>query len=284
MVCADAWLANVRAAGGDSEPPPNPTIPAEYLQKPRRRPVPNASLVPLSASTYTSLAPLKRRATLSEIDSPNQKRQQGTINAPTHAMSQSSQSPTRKPSRQTEIARKARTITTDTPAVVAAVGHTLLATQHVVDPNATPRPTRRKRAAPLALPAPNLHIRPASVLTPSISEEHIDEDVEVESAYESTTSKRSRSPTRRIVDLQIARKPVVSKSATSSTDVPQDVRALYKAIQVLARRSKGVIPLGIEVQFPDTFLIAGVICCSFVMNTLHLLVRRLSHLAEVVTR
>ncbi|KAH7108854.1 hypothetical protein B0J11DRAFT_545513 [Dendryphion nanum] len=51
-----------------------------------------------------------------------------------------------------------------------------------------------------------------------------------------------------MVDLQIAKKPVVSKSATSSTDVPQDVRVLYKTVQALARRSKGVIPLGIEAE------------------------------------
>lgn len=144
--------------------------------------------------------------------------------------------------------------------VAAAVGNPLLATQHVVDLSVTPRPTRRKRAAPPSLPAPNLHTRPTPVLTPSISEDHIDEeveDVEVESAYESTTSKRSRSPTRRMVDLQIARKPVVSKSAASSADVPQNVRALYKAIQVLARRSKGVIPLGIEVRFLNTLLMVS---------------------------
>lgn len=93
-----------------------------------------------------------------------------------------------------------------------------------------------------------------------MSEEHVDEDaedagdVEVESTHESTTSKRSRSPTRRMVDLQIAKKPVFPKTATSSTDVPQDVRTLYKAIQALARRSKGVIPLGIEVQLQSTLL------------------------------
>lgn len=144
--------------------------------------------------------------------------------------------------------------------VIAAVEHILLVTRHVVDPNTTPRPTRRKRTALPALPIPDLHTRPAPVLTPSVSEEHADEDAEdaedaeVESTHESTTSKRSRSPTRRMVDLQIAKKPVVPKTATSSIDVPQDVRTLYKAIQALARRSKGVIPLGIEVQFRSTLL------------------------------
>ncbi|PVH92718.1 hypothetical protein DM02DRAFT_677316 [Periconia macrospinosa] len=96
MTCADAWLANVRAAGGDSEPPPNPTIPAEYLQKPRRQPVPAAYLVPPPSFAHSSLAPLKRRrAALSEIESPNQKRQRA-LNVPGRKMSQSSRSPTRK--------------------------------------------------------------------------------------------------------------------------------------------------------------------------------------------
>ncbi|KAF1952945.1 hypothetical protein CC80DRAFT_507689 [Byssothecium circinans] len=248
MACASAWLADVHAAGGDLEPPPNPEIPAEYMQKPRRRPAPEAYLASPAPSTCTSFArPKRRRAALSEIDPPNQKRQRA-LNAPPHVMSRS---PTRKSSRLTGTG-KARITTKEAPAVenvISAVEHILLATQHVVDPNATPQPTRQKRAAPPALPIPDLHTRPALVLAPSVSEEHADEDAEdaeVESTYESITSKRSRSPTRRMVDLQIAKKPVVPKTATSSTDVPQDVRTLYRTIQALARRSKGVIPLGIE--------------------------------------
>lgn len=131
---------------------------------------------------------------------------------------------------------------------IAAVEHIVFRSQHAVDPNTTPRPTRRKRVAPPVLPILDLHTRPAPLLTPSVSEEQGDEDTEVESAHESTTSKRSCSPTRRMVDLQIARKPVISKMATSSADVPQDVKTLYRAVQALARRSKGVIPLGIETE------------------------------------
>jgi hypothetical protein len=244
MACANAWLADVYAAGGDLEPPPNSEIPAEYLRKPRRRPTPEAYLTFPPPSTYTSFArPKRRRAALSEIDLPNQKRQRA-LNAPVHAMWQDSRSPTRKSSRQTRAVGKAQITTKE---------HVLLTTQHAVDPNVTPRPTRRKRAAPPAMLIPDLHTKPAPIFTPSVSEEHADEDaedvedVEVESTHESTTSKRSRSPTRHMVDLHIAKKPVVCKMATSSTDVPQDVRTLYKAIQALARRSKGVIPLGIEV-------------------------------------
>lgn len=261
MACANAWLAHVHAVGGDLEPPPDPEIPTEYLQKPRRRPAPEAYLASSPPSTCTSFArPKRRRAALSEIGAPNQKRQRA-LDAPAHAMSRS---PTRKSSRQTRTG-KARITTNEAPVVeniIPAVERILLATQHVVDPNTTPRPAHQKRAAPPALPIPDLHTRPAPVLTPSVSEEHADEDAEdtedaeVESTYESITSKWSRSPTRRMVDLQIAKKPVVPKTATSSTDVPQDVRTLYKAIQALARRSKGVIPLGIEVQLRGMLLTA----------------------------
>jgi hypothetical protein len=37
MDCTNTWLADVHAAGGDLEPPPQPEIPPEYLRKPRRR-------------------------------------------------------------------------------------------------------------------------------------------------------------------------------------------------------------------------------------------------------
>ncbi|KAF1997432.1 hypothetical protein P154DRAFT_524779 [Amniculicola lignicola CBS 123094] len=265
MACTSTWLANVHSAGGDSEPPPNPEIPTNYLQKPRRRPTPEAYLALPPSSTRISFAPLKRRcAALSEIDPPNQKRQRA-FTAPAHAMSQNSRSPTRKSSRQTGTAGKAQITTTETPAVehvIAAVEHILLTTQHDVDPGATatPRPARQKRKAPPALPIPNLHTRPMPVFPHSVSEEHTDEGTEdaegadVESTRESTTSRRSRSPTRRMVDLQIAKKPVVPRTATSSTDVPQNVRALYKVMQTLSRRSKGVIPQGIEVQLLGTLL------------------------------
>ena len=42
-----------------------------------------------------------------------------------------------------------------------------------------------------------------------------------------------------MVDLQIARKPVVPKSATSSTDVPKDARVLYKRVQALKAETSG---------------------------------------------
>jgi hypothetical protein len=82
-----------------------------------------------------------------------------------------------------------------------------------------------------------------------MSEEHVDEDTEIHSTHELTTSNRSRSPTRRIVDLQIAKKPMVPKTNTLSKDVLQAVGTLHKEIRALARRSKGVTLLGIEVLF-----------------------------------
>ncbi|KAF9731991.1 hypothetical protein PMIN02_000356 [Paraphaeosphaeria minitans] len=251
MNSADEWLSDVCAFGGDSEPPPTPTIPADYLQKPRRQPLPDAYIVSSPPPfKHEPLSPLKRRrAVLLDIDLPNQKRLR-SFKAPARAMSQSSRSPTRS-SRRPRTARKELVSMAEPLAVenmVAAAEHTLFPTQ---DLNATPRPTRSKRAAPPSLPALNLYTRPAPVLTSSVSDNHVNEDtcdIEPGSTYGSTTSKRSRSPTLRMVDLRIASKPVVSKSATSSVDIPQDVRKLYKAIQGLARRARGVIPLGIEAE------------------------------------
>lgn len=137
-----------------------------------------------------------------------------------------------------------------------AVGHTSLTMQHVMNPNSTSQPTRQKRAVPQSLPVPNLNARLVPVLTPNVSDvqtgENID-DIEAISTYDSTISKRLRSPTRRMVDLHIARKPVAQKLATSSTDVPQGVRTLYKAIGAISQRSKGVITLGMGTWFSNMF-------------------------------
>ena len=212
MACANRWLANVYAAGGDSEPPPKPNIPTDYVQKPRWRHAPET--YPLAPPALAQ--PKRQRAALYEIDTPNEKRQR-VHNAPALAMSQTPISPTRRSSRQ-----------------AGTTGN---------------KGTTTKEATVVEL---SFFSRPAPVLTPSMSEKHVDDvgdadDAEVDTIHESTISKRSRSPTRRMVDLQIAKKPVISKTATSSKDVPQNVRGLYKNLQALARRSKGVIPLGIEV-------------------------------------
>jgi hypothetical protein len=261
MTCV--WLANVQAAGGHFAPPPDPEIPIEYSQKPRRHPAPHAYLVSPPPSTQTSSTRPKRRRALAEIRSPNKKRQRG-LNAQAHAMSQDSRSPTRKSSRRT--VHNAHTIMEETPGaqnLTSAVEHVLLPRQHAVDTYATPRPIRGKRATPPLLPLTDMLTGRAPVLMPRVSEEHASADAgdveiaEAESTCESTrstTSRRSHSPTRRMVDLQVAKKPVIPKTATSSADVPQDVRTLYKMIQALARRSKCVIPLGIEVQLRCTYV------------------------------
>ncbi|PVI01082.1 hypothetical protein DM02DRAFT_654856 [Periconia macrospinosa] len=50
---------------------------------------------------------------------------------------------------------------------------------------------------------------------------------------------RSRSPTKRMIDLKVAEKTVSSKTVKSPADVPEDVRKLYKEIQGLARITRG---------------------------------------------
>jgi hypothetical protein len=128
-----------------------------------------------------------------------------------------------------------------------------------MDPNATQRPVRARRKLAPAPPAPTMPV-PAldetamPALTPSASEGELDIDREdmdrpASSVTESTDSKaRSRSPTKRMVDLRVAEKMVAPKTVKSPADVPEDVRGLYKAIQSLARVPRSVIPLGIEVR------------------------------------
>lgn len=263
MTCV--WLANVRAAGGLFAPPPDPEIPTEYSQKPRRHPAPHSYLVSPPPSIHISSRRPKRRHALAEIIPPNQKRQRA-LNGPANAMSQNSRSPTRKSSRRTGTIRNAHTTMEETEEaqnLTSTVEHVLLPKKPAVDPHATPRPIRRKCATPPVLSLIDVLTGPAPVLMPRGSKEYVDTDAgdvgidEVESTGDSTrstTSKQSRSPTRRMVDLQIAKKPVIPKMATSSTDVPQDVRIMYKKIQALARRSKSVIPLGIEVQLRRTYV------------------------------
>jgi hypothetical protein len=69
--------------------------------------------------------------------------------------------------------------------------------------NAALRPSRGKRATPLALPILDMRTRQAPVLTPSVCEGHANLDandaliVEVDLTWATATSKRSRSPTLR---------------------------------------------------------------------------------------
>jgi hypothetical protein len=157
-----------------------------------------------------------------------------------------------KMSSRSTASTKARVTNTDAQAV-----------GYVADPNATPRPGRAVRRPAQASapppPAPALHetALPAWSPAPSASDdEYIDrEDLNrpmsiLSSVTESTGSKaRSRSPTKRMIDLKVAEKTVSSKTARSLADVPEYVRKLYKEIQSLARVPRGVVPRGIEVRF-----------------------------------
>lgn len=259
MALAHSWLAAVLDAGGDFEPLPDPQIPADYLQKPQRQhpasaqtrlPPSNLSSLPISLSK-----PNRKRTALAEIDSSNNsyphKRQRvpNELNR-TCAMSQTPRSPSKTSSRI--AARKVEDTKRKTQVV-----------EYVVDPNTTPRPGRvRRKPAPgpatPPMPVPALHESniPEWIPTPSASDgEYINrEDMDrpmssISSVTESTGSKaRSRSPTKRMIDLKVAEKTVCSKTVKSPADVPEDVRKLYKEIQSLARIPRGVIPLGIEVR------------------------------------
>ena len=259
MALAHSWLTAVFDAGGDFEPPPDPQIPADYLQKPQRQhPAPTQTQLPPSHLPHLPVSlsrPNRKRTALAEIDSSNNSyphKRQRILNESNHtcAMPQPSRSPSKTSSRI--AARKVE----DTRSKAQVV-------EYVVDLNATPRPGRVGRkpapgpAAP-PVPVPALHEAntPELIPTPSASDsEYIDRDEmdrpmsSISSITESTGSKaRSRSPTKRMIDLKVAEKAVSSKTVKSPADVPEDVRKLYKEIRSLARVPRGVIPLGIEVR------------------------------------
>ncbi|KAI9772513.1 MAG: hypothetical protein M1840_000718 [Geoglossum simile] len=238
MALPDAWLTAVLDAGGDIEPPPDPQIPADYLQKPRRQ-HPASEQTQLLSSHLPSLPasssrPKRRRTALAEIDHPNDPslcQRRRAPNAPTPITSQAPRSPP------------------DTRNGVLAV-------EDVIDPDTTPRSVRARRkpapTPPATIPIPVLDKTKIPTLTPNTSEDKLDTDKgdvdwPTSSVTESTGSKaRSRSPTKRMIDLRVAEKTVISKTVKSPTDVPEDVRGLYEAIRSLARMPHGVIPLGIE--------------------------------------
>ncbi len=77
-----------------------------------------------------------------------------------------------------------------------------------------------------------------------------DASVESSSVADSISSKRLRrpnSPTKRMVDLVVANKPVVPGSISSLLDVPKPVLELYKEVYRLANFPRGIVPAGIEV-------------------------------------
>jgi hypothetical protein len=84
--------------------------------------------------------------------------------------------------------------------IIVEVGYIMLRTQHV-DLNTTLQPNYWNQVAPLAPPFPDLPTRPALVLTPNVSKEQADKDIEIKLTNKLTTLKQSRSLTRRMINL-----------------------------------------------------------------------------------
>ena len=259
MSVAQSWLAAVVQAGGDREPPPDPIIPSNYLRSPQRQhpafahpelsPPPHLPLQPKAISR-----PNRKRAALAEIPSPNELHPNKRQRIPNEskiacAMSERPKSPLKlSRTRSRTASRTAGETYTDAQPV-----------GYVADPNATPRPgrVRHKPAPASAPPLPALALRNTAVpewnSAPGASDSDYtdkeDPNRPMSSVTKSTDSKaRSRSPTKRMIDLKVADKTVSSRTARSLADVPEDVRKLYKEIQSLARVPRGVVPRGIEVR------------------------------------
>lgn len=232
---ADEWLTVTFDARNDVEPPLLPNVPLDYLAEPRKK-RPKSSVLPRSHSPVISRAK-RKRATLAEIDPPNDlllspvqesslplpKRQR-----PTKALDMAHQP--RSPSKKKYEARN-QTSTAD----------------NTMDLEATPtrpRHSNLRAAQPLSETAiPNL--------LPSTSEGEVENlhqpDSAVSESADSRVSKRSVSPTKRMVDLRVADKRIIQKSIQSRLDVPGDVGDLFKKIQSLATFARNIVPKGIEV-------------------------------------
>ncbi|KAF2835310.1 hypothetical protein M501DRAFT_462650 [Patellaria atrata CBS 101060] len=242
MERADAWLTVTFAAGSDIEPPPLPNIPADYLAKPRRK-RPTSALLPSSHPRIISL-PKRKHTTLAEIDLPNEplpspteepspsrSKRQRVVRIPN--MRHQSQSP----SKQKYPARNK-----------AQAG------ENAFDLDAAPRRPRRTNPRPAKVLSETVMPR----LTPGVSEGENEDwnqpDSSVTESADSRTSKRSVSPTKRMVDLRVADKRVLQKSVRSQSDVPRDVQELYRKVLSLTTFARSIIPKGIEVRVLFNFV------------------------------
>ena len=243
MDLCQAWITTV-PTNNDLEPLPDPRIPADYLQKPRRQHPASKQSQILPPLPYPRSK--RKHTTLLEISPPNDRwplKHQQMPNTAKPTMSQPPRSPLKKSSRTT--AKK----TMDTNE----------SEEDKIDHNTTPRPARTRTRTALALaaaevPIPILNQTAIPALIPSAPKGgsdlvRRDNDRSVSPVTESTDSAtRSSSPTKRMVDLRVAEKALAQKGAKSPADVPEDVRKLYKAIRSLAFIPRNIIPLGIEVR------------------------------------
>ena len=69
----------------------------------------------------------------------------------------------------------------------------------------------------------------------------------IDESTESRNSKRSRSPTKRMVDLRVADKRIEEKGIYSLSDLPEDVRELHMDVQTLGMSEYGIVPMDIKV-------------------------------------
>ena len=136
--------------------------------------------------------------------------------------------------------------------------------QVAMDHNATPRALRTRprgiqTPAAAGIPLTPLYEMEMPALTSGALKARLetceDESRLVSSTRNSTDSKaRSRSPTKRMIDLRVAKKKVNQKKAQSRADIPEDVRELYDAIRSLAIVSRNGIPQEVEVRISTCFI------------------------------
>ena len=246
MSNADAWLDDVFHAGGDSESPLSPNIPTYYLPKPRKG-LANSS----PGKTAPIASPVKRkRCALSEIDLPNErvrefretclgsfppKRQRPAFaESELSNMAYRSRSPKKKGTTNTQDV--------DENAFVAA------------QPDATVRQHRPNtrmaiRSLDKVVNPPGLasgRSGKSGTLVGGTEDQH-QREPSIDESADSKNSKRSLSPTKRMVDLRVTEKRIAEKGVTSPSDVPSDVQSLHLEVQTTGMSGYGIVPMEIKV-------------------------------------
>ena len=246
MSNADTWLDDVFRAGGDSESPLSPNIPRYYLPKPRKE-LANSS--PGKNAPIASPAKRKRPA-LSEIDLPNDtvrkspqtcrvsyppKRQRpafAEIQIPN--MAYRSRSPKRRGTRSTSDVDGNAFVAAQPDAMVRQHRpNTRMAIRSLENVVVSPRPAPGRSGI-------------SGALIGGFEDQH-QQEPSIDESADSKNSKRSLSPTRRMVDLRVTEKRIAEKGVTSSSDVPSDVQSLHLEVQTTGMSGYGIVPMEIKV-------------------------------------
>ena len=236
MSHAEEWLDKVFQAGGDTVPPPSPDNLESCSPCLGRQ-----SSVPLIHENDSTVTPPKRKCPESFRD-----------------CSQSCKASSNKKSRQILAEIGSPNMAHRSPVKKGTKGFQVIDDDgsDAVRLNTTLRQARRDPRVPIrgaadasALDTPMSSRIASSGASTGDATDVNDENSSINESASSKVSRRSRSPTKRMVDLKIAEKKIVEKGVTSNSDLPPDVESLYLDIQTIGMTGCGIVPLEMKVSF-----------------------------------